>query len=119
MAKANVPCPRLELRWEPCNIEVESIDCNWKCTYSLVFPLGEHDLRSTDVDGNPREMSLEIGSTLSRIHPPSTPVVNGEVTTPYRDGAHAQWDRDALGGHIPIVAMCGDDVTIVKVKPKT
>jgi len=109
-----MPCPRLELRW------VKSGE-SWyerECVYSLVFPLGELDIRSTDVEGNPRERSLEISRTKVRGGNGEPPICDGEVYTPYRDGAHAFWDRDALGGHLPIVAVCEDVATLVKLRPR-
>lgn len=109
-----MPCPRLELRWE----RITDDRFNWKCVYSLVLPLGEHDIRSTDVEGNPREKVLEIGVTRSNIGDGYSPVRDGKVGTPFRDGAHAAWDCEALGGHLPIVAVCGDVATLVEKKPK-
>lgn len=110
-----IPCPRLELRWEKIEqAETEEFPrFNWQCVYSMVLPLGEYDIRSTDVEGNPREKFLEIGITKTSMSGDRIPVYDGKVDTPYRDGAHAQWDCKALGGSIPIVAICGDVVTIV------
>jgi hypothetical protein len=105
----NLPCPRLELRWEPLTGDSEGH--NWKCTYSLVIPLAEDDIRSSWVEGNPREQALEIHVTRVGASSDYSPVFNGEVSTPYRDGVHAQWDCKALGGHLPIVAVYGNVVT--------
>jgi hypothetical protein len=107
------PCPRFEFLWE----RIEEADFNWRCVYSLVIPLGEFDIRRTDAKNNPTEMKLEIGKTRTRIGR-GFPVCNGEVETPFRDGVHAQWDCDALGGHIPIVAVCGDEWRLVVKQPK-
>lgn len=109
-----MPCPRLEFRWERISEDL----FNWKCVYSLVIPLAALDIRSTDVEGNPREKALEIGVTRSNIGHGYSPVQNGKVETPFRDGSHAQWDCEALGGHLPIVAVCGDVATLVEKRPK-
>jgi hypothetical protein len=109
----NLPCPRFEFLWE----KFGDTRFNWKCTYSLVIPLGQYDLRHTDGEGKPKEIKLEIGTTKTTISR-GTPVRLGEVDTPFRDGAHAQWDCDALGGHIPIVAVCGESMTLVPKQPK-
>lgn len=101
-----LPCPRFELRWE--NISGDWTDR--ECIYSLVIPLEYHDIRAEDADGNlgvNTEQSLEIGRTkVSGGHPGVAPIANGVVATPFRDGVHAMWDSAALGGHIPIVAVC-------------
>ena len=113
-----MPCPRLELRWERISESDEIGQYNWRCVYSLVIPLGEHDIRSTDVEGKPREKALEIGVTRSNISNGYSPVRDGKVDTPFRDGAHAQWDNESLGGHLPIVAVCGDVTTVVEYKSR-
>ena len=109
-----MPCPRLEFRWEK---EGDSWYAR-ECVYSLVIPLGELDIRCTDVEGNPRELSLEISRTRVTGGNGDPPIHDGKVDTPFRDGAHAQWDCDALGGHLPIVAVCGDVATTVEKQPK-
>lgn len=105
-----MPCPRLELRWEKSGETWYSREC----VYSLVLPLGETDIRSTDVEGNPRELALEIGRTRVRGGNGERPIFeDGEIDTPYRDGAHARFDRKALGGTIPIIAVCEDQFQAV------
>ena len=109
-----MPCPRLEFRWIK---EGES----WyerECVYSLVLPFGKYDIRHTDPEDHPTEKVLEIGRTRVTGGNGDPPIYDGKVDTPFRDGAHAQWDCDALGGHIPIVAVCGDVATIVEKQPK-
>lgn len=109
-----MPCPRLELRW------VKDGD-SWvarECIYSLVIPLGEFDIRSTDAEGRPRELSVEMSRTRVAGGDGSPPIYEGKVDTPFRDGAHAEWDCEALGGHLPIVAVCGDVATLVEKRSK-
>ncbi len=108
-----MPCPRLEFRWVK---ESES----WyerECVYSLVIPLRELDIRSTDVEGTPRELSLEIGRTRVTGGSGEAPIHEGKVDTPFRDHSHAIWDREALGNHLPIVAVCEDISTLVELRP--
>lgn len=111
-----MPCPRLEFRWEKTGDDWTSRTV----TYALVIPLQEHDIRREDEDGNKvrSELALEIGKTNCSGGNGHPPIHEGEVDTPYRDHAHAVWDREAMGGHLPIVAICGDVATIVKIKPR-
>ena len=102
-----IPCPRLEFRWEKVSEDwLERL-----CVYSLVLPLKKHDIRRTDVEGNPKELRLEIGRT--KVKSGEGPVFDGGVDVPLRDGAHAHWDNEALGGHLPVVAICEDTWSIV------
>jgi len=113
----NIPCPRLEFRWTKTGEDwLKRI-----CTYSLVIPLSKYDMRREDEDGIrvSEEFALEIGSTQVDGGDGSVPIDNGEVDTPFRDGAHARWDRKALGGHIPIVAVCGNEWSLVEIVPDT
>jgi len=102
-----MPCPRFELEWTK-----DGKDWNKRiCTYSLVIPLGEFDVRREDQDGNNvrTEVKAELGKTSVRSSDYKAPIWDdGTVQMPYRDGCHAIFDRKALGGHIPIVAICGD-----------
>lgn len=107
-----LPCPRLELRWR----KVADSWVNRECVYSLVIPLCEHDIRRENEDGDciKDELFLEIGFTQVNGGRGGEPIYSdGIVETPYRDGAHAQFDNKALGGNIPIVAICGDKFTII------
>ena len=110
-----MPCPRLEFRWE---MEEDS----WYariCKYSLVLPLRKTDIRHTDVEGNPTEMTLEIGSTRVTGGDGTRPIHEGKVDTPFRDHSHALWDREALGNHLPIIAVCEDVATLVEMRPSS
>jgi hypothetical protein len=109
-----LPCPRFEFLWSK---DGDSWTRRF-CTYSLVIPLGELDIRSTDVDGNPRERRLEIGRTNVSGGNGHPPIYEGKVDTPFRDAAHAQWDCDALGGHIPIYAVCENTATLIPKQPR-
>lgn len=105
-----MPCPRLELRW----IKTGETWGHRECIYSLVIPVGEHDIRASD---GVREISLEISRTQVTGRCGSKPIYDGKVGTPFRDHAHAIWDCTALGGHIPIVAICEDDATLIELTP--
>jgi hypothetical protein len=111
MKETKLPSPRLELRW----IKTGKDWTKSECVYSLVIPLDELDVRRTDVQGNPTEKFLEIGRTKRDCNNDTSPILcDGSVDTPFRDGAHAQWDKKALGGQLPIVAICGDTWSFVK-----
>lgn len=96
------PCPRMELQWRKVS------DC-WEvreCIYSLVLPLGEHDLRRNSLDAEDGELFIEIGKTSSTGA--NSPMRgDGTLDTPFRDTAHALWDAKALG-KLPIVVSCED-----------
>ena len=109
---AEIPCPRFEFRWEKDGESWEKCVCK----YSLVIPVARYDIRSND--GELTEITLKIGTTKVGRGNNKRPVWdNGIVETPFRDGAHAQWDCESLGGHIPIVAICEDVHSIVEYKP--
>ena len=116
MSNQKLPCPRFELRWK----EVEPVKGDmggrgWECEYALVIPLGQYDIRHTDAEGNPTELRAELGKT--RRYGGGEPVHDGVVDVPYRDGAHARWDKAALGTKAPIVAVYGEHFSIVDDEP--
>ena len=115
---SKLPCPRLEFRW------AKNGD-SWtdrRCTYSLVIALEPYDIRGNLPDDTPNpessEMSVKLGETKCTGGKDLPPIHDGIVDTPFRDGVHAQWDCRALGGHIPIVAVCDDYFSVIALKPK-
>jgi hypothetical protein len=104
-----LPSPRLEFRW----LNESGDQVHWLCNYSLVLPLREHDCRRGENDEH-KEKVLQVGYTNVRMGCPRLPVIEGKVDTPFRDSAHAKWDNEALGGHLPVVAICGDLVTVIE-----
>ena len=99
-----LPVPRFEFRWS-------KIGESWNdriCVYSLVLPLGDFDIRRTDSLDGSTETVLEIGKTRVSGGVGEPPISDDKVHTPFRDYSHAKWDNESLGGHIPIVAVCGD-----------
>lgn len=102
--KKKLPAPRLELLWD-------KQDGKRTCTYSLVIPLQESDLRRENSNGKVVRdvLKLKIGTTLVEG---GVSVQDGEVETPFRDGVHALWDSKALK-NIPIYAVCGDTFTLI------
>lgn len=102
-----IPCPRLEFEW----IKTGESWANRECIYSLVLPLGEYDIRREDGEGNKvrSETKAQLGRTKVTGGKDTPPIwEDGTVDTPFRDGAHAKFDNKALGGHLPIVSICGD-----------
>ncbi len=102
-----MPCPRLEFRW----LMTGDSWSERECVYSLVIPLREFDIRRENEDGESvfTEKFIEIGRTDVRGYRAGPPIYeDGTIYTPFRDGAHARFDNEALGGHLPIVAVCGD-----------
>lgn len=102
-----LPTPRLELRW------TQETD-NWFrriCTYALVLPLGEHDIRRGTEDGKQSELRVVFSTTTVSGGSGNPPIYDDSVVdTPFRDHSHALWDSKALGD-IPIYAVCGDTYT--------
>jgi hypothetical protein len=97
--RMKMPLPRLELRWKKDGKDwTRSI-----CEYLLILPLGEYDIRRTKKQPN---FEVLISTTKSKGSTDHSPVYNGKVHTPFRDGAHAQWDSEVLGG-LPVYAVCG------------
>lgn len=103
--------PRLQFRWE----KKDSGDgYNWFCHYELVLRLDTNDIRNPHEYKKPGELTLPLGGTRvgkSAEHGPVWP--DGRVDTPFRDGAHAQWDSEQLGG-LPIFAIYGNSVTPIE-----
>jgi hypothetical protein len=108
MSKNKLPCPRFEFLWE------KDGNNSWRnrtCTYYLVIPLSEFDIRREDCDGNKvrEELKIEVGKTTVEGGSGRAPIYeDGTVETPFRDGAHARWDKKSLGVNFPIIAVCGD-----------
>jgi len=108
MKTQSIPCPRFEFLWIRPLDEQKS----WRCLYSLVIPLSKYDIRRGEDDKS--ELSMGIGETKVGLSGGGTPIeADGSVMTPFRDGAHAQWDCKSLGGHIPIVSIFEDSVFVV------
>jgi hypothetical protein len=115
--ESDMPAPRLELRWE----DKEDAGRGYKvqCVYSLVLALDEHDIRAERCEGdgrplpNVKELKVKIGNTLSDGSAARRyRQVHDEVDTPFRDGAHAQWDSKQLGD-LPIYAVAAGRAMLV------
>lgn len=110
--KTPLPCPRLEFQWK-------KFGNDWydrECIYSLVLPLREHDIRIDTKNGKKalNENYIEMGRTKVTGGNGSPPITGNIVDTPFREFSHAIWDCSALGGQIPIVAICEDMFTYCK-----
>lgn len=94
---ADLPFPRLELRWRRPNKQekIEGVNPHvWCCDYVLVLkPYENRDVRCDD--GKQVEYVLNTtkrdAGTLG--HPMDRPKA---WDTPYRDGKHAEWDSKLL-----------------------
>lgn len=105
-----LPAPRLQLRWAEAEAESRH---HWQCHYELVLPLREHDIRREVLNdlGMP---TGEVSELVVPMKPPTMRTGGGEpcraqdgssyFDAPYRDGAHAGWDADALGG-LPVYVI--------------
>jgi hypothetical protein len=84
-----LPCPRLELRWEPLADDERH---NWFCRYGLVIPVTKGDIRDTG-DGT---AWFESGTTkCGRYAEGWTPLLEPDCL-PFRDGVHAWNDSQVL-----------------------
>lgn len=105
----DLAAPRLQLRWS----HDDSGRSNWVCNYEMVLPLRQGDCRN---DEGANFAVIELGRTLvggGGAPPWERAIV--EQSMPYRDGAHARWDAEALGG-LPIYVL-GPDGAARKVEP--
>lgn len=89
----SLPMPRMEVRWTPLDDE----NCNWQCDYRLVY---RHFLGHIAY--------TMMGRTTSRGASRS-PVTDGYVGMPFRDGAHIRSDAAQFG--LPAYAICGETIT--------
>lgn len=111
--RSGLPCPRLE--FEHVSSE-QGWGTRW-CMYWLVLELNHADIRAEGENGKLGvllERYIPMGETQS-TGSDKRPVWNGKVETPFRDGAHAHWDRIALGlPCLPTYARCEEDVTLIE-----
>lgn len=121
---AELPAPRLQLRWErntgaPRGRFMMATDVEWLCHYELVLPLGEFDIR--------REVYDEDGDQIGEVDVLVVPLKGPTIRTsganvvpcwdhregraycdgPFRDSAHAKWDA-ALLGNLPVFVIAPD-----------
>lgn len=94
-----LPLPRLQLTWQ----KLDTFD--WECHYELLIPVREHDIRN---ESNRGYIPVPIGKTNVHTGHERGPVMqDGTLDAPFRDGAHAKWDSDRLGG-MPIFVVYGE-----------
>lgn len=107
----SLPEPRLQFRWK-----AGDRPGLWRCIYELVLPLREHDIRrerynaATDKIRKRKCLRLKISETQrdSQTAPCSSPFGEPpQFDAPFRDGAHAKWDSEALKG-LPIYCIAPD-----------
>lgn len=99
----SAPAPRLEFRWRKNPEDQDEKDrlSDWGddthfCDYGLIMPLKHEDMRAEGEDGT-------LGVNREKFYKFGTTAVGGSRTpsdgqVPFRDGAHASWDAEALGG---------------------
>lgn len=106
--ESELPSPRLEFRWSK-----DGDTWNKRiCTYSLVVPLGQYDIRRETENGKLDVFSVVLNTT-NVSGGKGLPMTSEEIDTPYRDGAHAQWDSIHLGNP-PIYAVCDGFAMLVE-----
>ncbi len=108
----NLPLPRLEFNWSKNGK-------NWDiriCDYYLVLPIDEMDIRSNG-DGSTGEFDewrVSMGRTTVTGNN-RTPIYEGEVESPFRDGVHMIIDNKSLG-NLPMFSVCGGTFTQITQK---
>jgi hypothetical protein len=86
----------LRLRWEHGRDNI----AEWICHYELVIPLTPDDIRRGD--SNNDSLIITMGEPTKRVGY-NAPCHDGKWDTPYRSGAHAEWDSIAL--KLPVYVM--------------
>lgn len=109
-----LPTPRLQMRWQPSTRKREY---NWECHYELVIPLKQYDIRGERYDENEERIRPDLTEAAIPMKEPTLRGGNHAPCTamdgtrycdaPYRDGAHARWDSEALGG-LPVFVIAPD-----------
>ncbi len=109
--KGTLPSPRIQFEHVP---STDGWHTSW-CMYWIVLPLDEYDIRREYDEKKPfDEWFIPVGETKSTGGRDEPPIYNGEVHSPFRDGAHAHFDCKALGVDLPIYAVCGDVATLLE-----
>lgn len=85
-----LPCPRLELRWERLSVVVNK----YRCSYNFVIPITEGDTRGGCCVNHGSELRFEMGWTdVDGLGGRSFPSdEDGVLDVPFRDGHHIAWD---------------------------
>lgn len=105
---AALPTPRLQFRW----VSDQSGEYAWVAIYELVLSLRQHDIRRESAPNTSGEMRVELGRTRR-----GSGGFNIPNDTPYRDGVHARWDGEQLGG-LPIFVIDPNGQAWVETNPE-
>lgn len=107
----SLPAPRFEFNWRKID------DYNFECDYSLVIPLGKYDVRREKNDEmyyEEDERKVTINTTTINTGAEDYPYFGGDLDTPFRDGAHVQWDKKNMNVDYPIYIVYGNDYKLFK-----
>ena len=108
----NLPVPRLEFEW----VKVKDSWYKRSCNYHLVIPIDELDIRSNSEDecGVYDEWKVLMGETNVTGGGGEPVFDDGTVQSPFRDSVHMLRDNSALGGNLPMYAVCGDKFSLLE-----
>lgn len=96
---ADLPAPRLQLRWA----RDHRYDGELTCYYEMVIPLQKYDCRN---DAKQNFGVVELSRTAVGGGPDDRFSTDDPWhITPFRDGSHIQWDCDAFGGTLPMYVI--------------
>lgn len=95
--ESELPAPRLELRWT-------SKGHQHVCTYSIVIPLRDGDIRREDENGIVVSNEQTVAIMRTTRHGGGSPRQGDEIEVPFRDCQHAEWDAQAL--KLPAYVVC-------------
>lgn len=101
-----LPTPRIQFRYERIADKVPGWT-EYMCHYELVIPLRELDIRREDDQRT--EFAISVSKT--KVTTGATPCIyegNLVYHAPFRDGAHADWDMEALGITLPVFCIAPD-----------
>jgi hypothetical protein len=105
---AALPAPRLQFRW----VSDQSGEYAWVAIYELVLSLRQHDIRRGTAPNTSGEMRVELGRTRR-----GSGGFNVPNDTPYRDGVHAKWDGEQLGG-LPVFVIDPNGQAWIETNPE-
>lgn len=91
ISESELPCPRLELRWNKGEYEK-------RCDYNFVLPITVGDIRKGSAVQFGSELRFCMGWTTNSGGGDTHPLYpNGIIDVPFRDGMHIAWDSYNTG----------------------
>ena len=107
LIEGDLPSPRVQLCWED---NPDPKETYWKtlCWYELVIPATRDGVGDIRTDGSKKRPKTKRGGNytdgvnLIVVLSCTKTTVTKHLDIPFRDGCHAKWDAEELGG-LPII----------------